>query len=51
MTELNFVEISNVFGGSPPPHDIDYWALDDFNRARAEEIMGQFRRRNSIPTF
>ncbi len=46
MNELSFEEVSTVFGGSLPPADIDWWALDDFNREQLEQMMAKFRRRS-----
>jgi hypothetical protein len=53
MTELNFEEVLIVNGGTSvlPGGDgqIDWWALDQFNREKIEEFMR--RQRNVTPRF
>jgi hypothetical protein len=54
MIELNFEEISAVNGGTSvlpgSGGQIDWWALDQFNREKMEEFIRRMQR-NTTPRF
>jgi hypothetical protein len=54
MTELNFAELSTVTGGAVGPQGLegqfDWWALDDLNREKIEEIMRRSRS-SEVPVY